>query len=65
MLASKVGVRRPIGGGKVNKLDRTCIDSDDDDYEFEDAKQEEDIDNKNNTSAYMISRGNVNKYQNN
>jgi hypothetical protein len=30
--------RRPVKGEKVNKMDQTCIDTDDDDFEFEDAR---------------------------
>ena len=29
--------RRPVKGEKVNVMDQTCIDTDDDDFEFEDA----------------------------
>jgi hypothetical protein len=31
-------------GDKIDKLDRTCIDTDDDDFEFEDADKEEEED---------------------
>ena len=41
---------------KQNILDQTCIDTDDDDCEFDDAKKEEEEDNiVSNTSAFMIS----------
>jgi hypothetical protein len=46
-------------------MDKTCIDTDDDDFEFEDAKDEEEEDNyKNNTTAFMVSRNNTSKYIN-
>jgi hypothetical protein len=50
-------------GAKVNKNDVTCIDSDDDDFEFDDARQEEEDDlNRTGRSAYMVSRRNVAQY---
>ena len=43
---------------------KTCVDSDDDDLEFEDAGKEEEQDQRNNdTSAFMVSRNNISKYQ--
>lgn len=51
--------------GQVNQVDKTCIDTDDDDLEFEDAKNEEDDDNyRNDTTAFMVSRHNVSRYIN-
>ena len=64
LLTSNRRVRRPVKGDKVDKLDRTCIDTDDDDFEFEDAVKEEEEDIKlNDVSAYMVSKNNVSKYQ--
>jgi hypothetical protein len=50
-------------GDKIDKLDRTCIDTDDDDFEFEDADKEEEEDMVGDVSAYMVSKNNVSKYQ--
>ena len=44
-------------------MDITCIDSDDDNIEFDDADEEEyeDVTNK-DVSAYMIAKNNISKY---
>lgn len=56
--------RRPVKGEPVNKMDQTCIDTDDDDFEFEDARKEEQDDvMANDISAFMVSRGNITKHQ--
>ena len=48
---------------RVNRLEQTCIDTDDDDFEFEDARAEEEEDQiVCETSAYMVSRTNRSKY---
>ena len=66
LLTSVHRVRRPVKGDKIDKLDRTCIDTDDDDFEFEDARKEEEEDIKlNDVSAYMVSKNSVKNYQNN
>lgn len=40
-------------------LDQTCLDSDDDDCEFEDARKEEEEDTiVSDVSAFMVSHGN-------
>lgn len=41
LLSLRRSQRRPKRGEKVNKNDVTCIDTDDDDFEFEDARKEE------------------------
>ena len=56
--------RRPVKGEPVNKMDLTCIDTDDDDFEFEDARKEEQDDIiGNDVSAFMVSRANITKHQ--
>jgi len=46
-----------------NKLEQTCIDTDDDDFEFEDARAEEEEDQiVCDTSAFMVSKTNRSKY---
>ena len=51
--------------GMVNKMDQTCIDTDDDDKEFESARVEEEEDNyRNDTSAFMVSRTNASRFMN-
>jgi len=48
---------------RVNRLEQTCIDTDDDDFEFEDARAEEEEDQiVCETSAYMVSKTNRSKY---
>ena len=45
-------------------MDQTCIDTDDDDLEFDNAEQEENEDNYlHETSAYMVSKTNISRYQ--
>lgn len=57
--------RRTRIKGQVNQLDKTCIDTDDDDFEFESARQEEEEDNyRNDTTAFMVSKQNVSKFIN-
>lgn len=57
--------RRTRIKGQVNQLDKTCIDTDDDDFEFESARNEEEEDiNRNDTTAFMVSKQNVSKYIN-
>lgn len=56
--------RRPAKGEKVNVMDQTCIDTDDDDFEFEDARKEEQADiRKHDVSAYMVSNTNATKFK--
>ena len=56
--------RRPIKGEPVSKVDQTCIDTDDDDFEFDDAKKEERDDiRKHDVSAFMVSKANITKHQ--
>jgi hypothetical protein len=56
--------RRPIKGEKVNVMDQTCIDTDDDDFEFEDARKEEKDDiRKHDVSAFMVSNTNATKFK--
>lgn len=65
LLASNFRVRRPVKGDKIDKMDRTCIDTDDDDFEFEDARKEEEEDlDLGDVSAYMVSKKNVRSYAN-
>lgn len=46
-------------------MNKTCIDTDDDDFEFEDAKEEEEDDiYRNDTTAFMISRQNASRFIN-
>jgi hypothetical protein len=45
-------------------MDQTCIDTDDDDLEFDNADQEENEDVlMHETSAYMVSKTNISRYQ--
>ena len=56
--------RRPVKGEKVNVMDQTCIDTDDDDFEFEDARKEERDDiRQNDISAFMVSNTNATKFK--
>jgi len=56
--------RRPVKGEKVNVMDQTCIDTDDDDFEFEDARKEEREDvRQNDVSAFMVSNANLTKFK--
>ena len=56
--------RRPHKGEQVSRVDQTCIDTDDDDFEFEDARGEEIADvRQNDVSAFMVSKANQSKYQ--
>ena len=56
--------RRPAKGEKVNVMDQTCIDTDDDDFEFEDAQKEERDDNRqHDVSAFMVSNAKASKYK--
>jgi len=65
LVTSNYRVRRPVKGDKIDKMDRTCIDTDDDDFEFEDARKEEEEDlDLGDVSAYMVSKKNVRKYHN-
>ena len=60
--AEKDGHRRSAKA-RVNKLEQTCIDTDDDDFEFEDARAEEEEDQiVCETSAYMVSQTNRSRY---
>lgn len=44
-------------------MDRTYVDTDDDDEEFDDAKYEEQEDNiLNDVSAFMVSKANMSRY---
>lgn len=50
--------------GGANLMDQTCIDSDDDDLEFDDARKEENEDVLlHDISAFMVSKGNISRYQ--
>ena len=51
--------------GQISKMDQTCIDTDDDDLEFEDARKEEERDMyMHQTSAFMVKQENISKYIN-
>jgi len=55
--------RRRSARARVNRLEQTCIDTDDDDFEFEDARAEEEEDQiVCEASAYMVSRTNRSRY---
>ena len=45
-------------------MDQTCIDTDDDDLEFDNAQKEENEDQiLHDLSAFMVSRNNISRYQ--
>ena len=49
--------------GQIKKQDQTCVDSDDDDFEFEDAKAEEQRDmQRYNASNFMIGQEAISQY---
>jgi hypothetical protein len=49
---------------RVNKLEQTCIDTDDDDLEFDSAKEEEEEDIMvHERSCFMVSNTNMSRYQ--
>lgn len=60
---SKGGIRQKVKN-RVNKLEQTCIDTDDDDLEFDSAKEEEEEDMMvHERSCFMVSRTNMSRYQ--
>ena len=44
-------------------MDQTCIDTDDDDYEFEDAQEEQEKDMiENHQTSFMVAQDNISRY---
>ena len=59
----KTGIRQKVKT-RVDKLEQTCIDTDDDDLEFDDAQEEEEEDIMvHDRSAFLVSKTNVSRYQ--
>ena len=59
---SKGGMRQKVKN-RVNKLEQTCIDTDDDDLEFDSAKEEEEEDiHVHERSCFMVSNANMSRY---
>lgn len=63
LLSQVVGERQSRYKSKAEIDDRTCMDTDDDDQEFEEAIEEEEKDsNVNNVSAYMVAKPDAIRY---